>query len=322
MSKIFYTDYYLPQKLIPVEDYFNKNTGFKLPKGFDSYKNLYEFLKDKIGIKNISVIENKENTCLDICTKLLDDFFTRTHVEPADISYFIDDGDPLFTSAKEMNVLYYLLKKFGMNNASILSIDEACSGHMSAIGLLSGTLNEKRKYAIFLAYSVTNYGNRFPFNAWVQGDGAGILVMNYQSKGWKIVDFTSQSFGIKSFAIFHSKEPPMDLPFFVRTGINLMKKFLSDNNISIKDVYTIIPQNIGFQSYTALYPKVAKFPTEKYFTENYASGGHMSTVDTIRNITDFFKKKSIPRNAYVLLYTATAQTRGESHHYVLLQNNV
>lgn len=332
MPSIFYADYFIPNTMITVEDYFNNCTEFKLPKEdktypadfkppdeYKSYDNLYNYLKDVCGYDKIS-IGNRQSS-LQIFYNLMLNFLRNTNINPEEVSYIIDTEYWDFVTDSKVSIPLYLQKQFGFKNASVFSVSETCGAIGMAIELAAQALFHKGKYVIILSSNLSRkWEDRFTGTGLI-GDGASILVISKEITDYEIIDFNSYSDGHGSYHSQKNKGENFQQisPIY---GVNFIQNFLIRTGVDINDINMIIPQSTHRVLFSDIYAKGLGIDAGKIFLKNIPAGGHMGNVDIPRNFKDFTLTCSCPNGAYILLYVVSLNDVKDFTHYaILLRHN-
>lgn len=319
MAGIFYSDYHVPDKFVGVAEVLNNCTNLTLPKGYNSIDKLYSYYTDVLGYNRIAIED--EGSIVEVFFSLIENFFEKTKVDPRDISLIINSNHQRFTRSDNVNVSYLIQKEYGLRNASVLSIEQACGGTLAAIGPASSLLAKKGKYAIILSYFHIIQYERRPTDIFIYGDGAGLMVISQESTDYDIVDFASVADGSKSYEIYHRSVSESNILEVAQHGADFIRTITSKNNIEIKDLFVIIAQNVGRLIYGELYQRLLGLPASKFFLQNIPNGGYQGPVDTPHNFTDFINEYSPSKGAYILLYGVASDNTGTSYQAVLLKCN-
>jgi 3-oxoacyl-[acyl-carrier-protein] synthase III len=117
--------------------------------------------------------------------------------------------------------------------------------------------------------------------------------------GLAIMDFAGATDGnITMVKDFRTGDIPAVM---VNVGADLIKSLLKKNQLTLKDIALIIPQNISVSGWN-FYCQVLEFPKERVFLDNFDDGGHTGDVDIIRNIAEIRKKKLLKPRDFAVIY--------------------
>lgn len=314
MPGIIYSDYFIPNNYISVEEAVRNSPDFKLPAEFDSYETLFKRQRE-IGFDKVAIGTYETNVIT--FTNLMTDLINKTHVNPEEINYLIETDPVLFNvNHSNINITHYLKMKFGMNNAAVFALSQNCSAVSLAIGLTLETIRNKGGYAIILSNNISPCRNRaVPQWAGVQGDGASILLVGKEPYEYEIVDYKSSSYGYPSYRDYlRTQNDVPDNKYLIAMHnhcIKEIKKFLETNSVSINDVCMMIPQSTNRYTYLQIYASALGISEDKIFLDNIPRGGHMGNVDVARNLKDFTKLYSPHKDALVLMITAGYELSGD-----------
>lgn len=317
MAGICHIDYHLPSDYISAVDILSNLNGFVLP-GF--YKSMGDYSIDFCKQSRLDKIAIEDfRNCILIFTELLECFFEGTQIEPDKIGYIFYTNPKCF-NLNEVNIPQYLQKKFKMNNASIVTIDQGCTGTIWCMGASNYLLNgDLEKYSLILSASfMLDVESRF-MHPTLAGDALGILVLQNSTSDLNIIDSISISDGASSYDKFNNTNLGFSNLGIVKKGVETVEKLLLNNGLIIEDISMMIPQSINHLSYTTIYPNMLRLDPSKVFIQNIPNGGHLGDVDTIRNLKDYLNQFSVPQNANLLLYGQSLIGRDLNYNALLLQ---
>lgn len=310
-SYINYYDYYKPSYNISVNEILNEINDTQKNKNYISkYSNL-----DEISL------ELKLNQ-FEMYTKMMEKYFSSHN--PEDIKYLIFTGENYFINSG-MSVPYYLLGKYGLKNATIIAIDQFCTGTPQAMQIADCMIksNPKIKVMIVSLSRKNNIQDRYNWPT-IIGDGAGIMVLG--SEGFlKIIDYNSWSDGSVSlkrctnFMNTEMKIPPKRLNIIMLNNRKTVLDLLMNNNLNVNDIHMFIPLNVHHLIYR-MHAKALKVGINKFFLDNIPCGGHLGDVDSIRNLKDAIAKYHGNSNSKYVLFTLGDSGGNISYNAVLIES--
>lgn len=320
MSGIFYIDYYMPDNFMPVSDVIKKIPDYPYPEKYGSADDFCKEFRAQSNLDRIAIEEYKN--LVEIFTDLLAAFFQKTHIEPEKIEHIFYTDTFNMTTQDYVYIPYYLQKKFNMRKASVMFLNQLCSATAWGMGiaqnLLSNSCNEK--YVLILSSCFLHkFENRYAPST-IGGDAVGVLVLNTSSINIEIVDYIFLSDGTGSFNKYHKIDQQINKVLIVRNGVNAIKKLLQKNNLTLDDIFLIIPQSVNRYVYT-MYENMLNIQSDKMFTKNIPNGGHLGDVDTIRNLKDCIDLYSIPDKSYIIVYGFSEFGTDVNYNLVLLKYN-
>ncbi len=308
-TSIKYTNYYIPENYIPIEEYVNMLDDSSLANMANGMKknDLVKILKNTMNIRHV-YIEDRQNET-QIYAKMLERYFSSQSTGPGEIDFIIYTrghsvaaGNPWSMTDDEcINVPYYLQKEFKMNNAQVFSIEQDFSGTLAAARIAFSLVRHGavRKGLLLSGNFFENPANRLMWGVSLVNDGMGLMEISSADSGLEIIDFAGSADGaiskVKDFNEHSNQEK------VVKTGSNLIKGLLQKNNLEAKDIALIIPQNISKNVWN-FYCRLLDYPVQKVFLDNVGNSGHMGDVDIIRNITDIRERKLLAPGQFAVVY--------------------
>jgi len=304
MAGIMYSDYYLPEDTAPTKEFVDEKIASVFVK---QYKLEYIYL------------EKKKNP-VEIFQGLLNGFFDKSGIKPEEISHII------YTSSQNLmidrNCIPFLLQGlYKMNQATVVLFRQGCNTVLQAMEFANALVETgKASNVIILSLSYGTPREQRFLRTSVIGDGAGIMVVGKQGYRTKILDFISISDGRTCLNVYEKKEYKVDSLDIIRDGSDLILKLLKNNNVDIKDIRMVIPQNLNFLGFFA-YARILGIDLSKIYSKNISKGGHMIDVDTVRNYTDYEKETASTREngKFLLFGTGTLGELNTTHDALLLQ---
>lgn len=304
---IGYSNYYIPPQILSTDDYVEKlDDGFMKVVEMNR-KDLASILKNSIGIKHIYVDDRKNEA--KIFSGILERYFDSQGVSPESVDFIIytrgnsvAEGDPWsLTDDRCINVPYFLQNRFKMKNAQIFNVEQVCSGTSVALRIAHSFIQDgsAKKILILSANFFRDMGNRLMGGLGLVSDGAAMLEVSAAENGLAYVDYDGVTDGsITMVKDFRRGTIPADI---VKVGSELMDKVTRRNDIGLRDVAVLIPQNISSSGWN-FYCQQMDYPRERVFLETYSDGGHMADVDIIRNLTEVKRKNLLSTNDYAMIY--------------------
>ncbi|MCP5053376.1 MAG: hypothetical protein GY940_39795 [bacterium] len=319
---IGYTDYYLPTDYLSTDEYATKLSAPVLEAMGVSSSDLAAILKNSIGVQRI-YIEDRANEAK-IFIGLLEKYFASGATKPEEIDFIIytrgnsvSEGDPLsMTEDYCINVPYYLQQQFQMTGARIFNVEQQCSGTLVAAEIAHSFIKNgsARKILVLSGSFFQDMGHRLMGGLGLVSDAAGIMEISTGGTGYGILDSNGATDG--SLSMVKSFKQGTNPANMVKIGSELITSLVERNNLTLKDISLIIPQNISRSGWN-FYCQLLGFPKENVFLDTFSDGGHLADVDYIRNLTDIRRKNRLPVNSYAVMYgTGT----GTSWNAMLLQS--
>lgn len=304
---IGYTNYYTPGTTLSVDDYV-KMLGDSFLQSIEMKRDdLVGVLKNAVGLERIYIEDRKNET--DIYGAMLERYFAKGNTTPGQVDVIIYTrgnsvarGNPWsMTDDYCLNVPYYLQDEFKMHRAQVFNVEQVCSGTLVGTKIALSMIGDGSAQNILLLS-----GNFFqePENRLMGGlglvsDGLAMMEISAGDSGLALIDFAGTTNGsITMVKDFRRGTIPAAI---VQVGSDLIKSLLKKNNLTLKDIAMIIPQNISKSGWN-FYCQLLEYPREKVFLDNFDNGGHMGDVDIIRNITEVRKRKLLSPPDYSIVY--------------------
>ncbi|HEX9060686.1 MAG TPA: 3-oxoacyl-[acyl-carrier-protein] synthase III C-terminal domain-containing protein [Clostridia bacterium] len=243
---------------------------------------------------------------------------------PLDIKFLIFTGRDYFTN-NAMSVPYYLIGKYGLKNASLIALNQGCSGTPQGMNIARHIIKSDPEAKVMLV-SLSKMGSIEERYVWptINGDGAGMMVM--ESEGFlKIVDITSCSDGMVSFERCNKNRTDHEEDVLKRENLNMFNvkkvilELLEHNNLSTDDINIFIPQNLN-HLLCRMYAKGINVKPDKVFLENIPYGGHLGDVDSTRNLKDAVSRYNEKTGTRFLLFTLGEVGQNYTYNSVLLES--
>lgn len=303
---ITYSDYCVPKKGYSVEE-FASQLDIQSVNANLSHEEVGAILRYSMGIEKVYVEDRSMEA--DLFSELLKKYFSISKTSPEEIDFVIytrgdsvSVGDPWsLTDERCVNVPYFLQTQFKMVNAQIFNVEQECAGTFIAMRIASSFIESgaAKKILVLSRNFFENAEKRLMGGMIVVSDGVGIMEISLGTEGLALVDFAGRTEGaITMVKQLSSLELSAKV---VETGCEMINEMLTRNDLTIRDILVMIPQNISKNSWTFYCEKLA-YPKERVFLENIKNGGHMGDVDIIRNITSVLSKKLLPSQSYALVY--------------------
>ena len=313
---IGYSNYCVAEKSLSIEEFvakFEDSFIHQWSKTFIKVEVDREDLVDIIkstGTQCVRVEERKNEPQL-FC-KLFEQYFEATKVKPEEIDCIIyAKGDPVIG---DINVPYFLQQEFQIPRAQIFCVEQECASTLLALKLGQALINEgSAQKVIILARNIFESYEKRLMGLFLVSDGLGLLELNAGEVGLSPLDFLSTSSGnIAKVYDFTLKAAEV-----VEIGVKLIQSLLTKNNLTMKDIALIIPQNTNSSGWN-IYAKHLDIAKEQIFMENFGGFGHLGDVDMIRNITDIKKKQLLSKNSYAFAYALGTGTSWDAFLFKVL----
>ncbi|RAM51475.1 MAG: hypothetical protein C6Y22_11440 [Hapalosiphonaceae cyanobacterium JJU2] len=305
---ISYSDYYISEQSVPIEELISNLSESKIPHGFNR-KQFTEMLIQTLGVEFVYIDERK-NELLRFY-QLLEKYFLQSSSQPEEIDVLIyAAGDSIASGhswaddeSECINIPYFVKDEFKLENALLFNVAVECASTLMAMRIALSMLRDKsaRKILILARNFYTN-DRRLSImeKGTLVSDGVGIIELSADKTNCSIIDFVSiEDSRINKFSDFVRKPQ-----LVIEQGANVIKTLVERNSIALDDISMIIPQNTTRFAWQR-YCNILKIPTSKVFLDNISDYGHVGDVDTIRNLTDVWRKGKVFLNVgdFVILYT-------------------
>jgi 3-oxoacyl-[acyl-carrier-protein] synthase III len=313
MTKVIYSDYYLPDNFIHVSE-FLKISKFK--QAHDDY--FAECFISQSKLENIAI--EKEKNEIEIFSVLMEKCFSNGPVAPEDITHIIYTN-PENWEIDGVYIPYYLQRKFDLFNASIVGMIQECVTTLQAIQTANSIIASGNGNKILILPLCYGWKDEDRYTgATVVGDGAGLLVVGPEGESGTVKTGLSVSDGTYSYNKYRKIPSRISGLEIAKGGANFIVRFLKINNLTLDDIKLIIPQNINYSEYH-MYTQLLGVDVSKFFLENISTGGHLAEVDSIRNYSDVMGKNMLREGDLVLLYGSGTIGKGMDSVYntVLVQ---
>ena len=301
MSKIIYSNCYVPKKKISAQEILNSCDNIN-----EDEKKVF---LEQSGLNKIAIADKE---LIDVFDKLVEECLNRTQCDRKKIRYILYTNPNNIHFNKNVSIPYYIQKKYGLDNCSILTVDQKCSTSLECLYLSKLICEKKDEYVMILSPCFMDYPtiqDRF-IRFTICGDAAGILLIGNESKdsGIEIVDISSASDGGYSFEQYGSNDKSstnyssVDARIVtIQNGVNVIRKLLKNNNMSIDDVKLFVPQSINQYAYS-MYANFLHMDKKKVYLKNVPDGGHLGDVDTVRSIHDILKNEKLDPDDKIVFY--------------------
>lgn len=319
---ISYTNYYIPGNYISTEEYVGQLEDSLLVSMAMNRKELTAVLKNSIGLQRI-YIEDRKNE-VDIYGLMLERYFSKENIKPGEIDFIIytrgnsvAEGNPWSMIDENcINVPYSIQNEFKINKAQVFNVEQVCSGTLVGARIALSMIRDGSARRVLLLSSnfFQEPENRLMGGLGLVSDGMAMMEISASDSGLALIDFVGTTDGsITMVRDFKRGTIPAAI---VNVGSELIKSLVEKNNLTLKDIAMIIPQNISKSGWN-FYCQVLEFPGERVFLDNFDDGGHMGDVDIIRNITEVRKRKLLSPQDYAIVYGIGT---GTSWNALLVQN--
>lgn len=301
MANIVYADCYLPSNYESIDEVLAQATSFSPPDQFQSLEDYCRSFRLETNLEKIFIEQEPDEMAI-LCD-LVDDFFSKTNYKPTNVDFLIyQDIHNTWSINSPISTPHYIQHKFGMFNASVFTINQACASSILSLGLAKND-NEKNGLTLILTTNfIPTYDERvFPYT--IVGDGAGIAAVARSESGLNILDFSSVSNGLFSYNTLHNLPIPSDRSEIVKGGVRLIEDILARNNLSVNDLEMFVPQNLNHHVYAKIYADLLGIAANKIHLSNIPHGGHIGNVDIIRNLQEFLAvAPPLDNDRFILAY--------------------
>jgi 3-oxoacyl-[acyl-carrier-protein] synthase-3 len=326
MAKILYSDYYIPNKLVPAEEILYKSEQFKKAIYNDNLENSIKKYVKATGLQHIAVGDKKD--IIDVLSKLMDKMFQSKDFSKEKIKNIFYTSYEEYNYGGNVSVPHYLQEKFKLTEATVVVINQDCSSTIQAIRMASALNSIEGELSLIISPYFLDENEERYIDFTILGDGAGIIVVgdDIKNKGFNIMKTSSISNGRMSVAAFNfEKNKEADDPYYNYLKNKLgtfeairrvFSKLIGENEEILKNANKIIIQNIA-ENFFDTYYKMYKMEKESFY-RNYI-GGHVGDVDIIRNFKDFTENNSFKIGDEIVLLAIGSDFMGVNCGATLLK---
>lgn len=289
MSKIIYSDYYMPSNTVSVKDILlNSESFLSENSSIDINEAANKYIKDT---KLSEITVEKDGNIIDIFSTMISKMFEKINIEPDKIKNIFYTSYKHYDYNNYVSIPYYLQEKYKLYNAAILVLNQHCASTLQAMRI-AASLNksEKGAYSLIISPCFLEGNEDRYMGVTVIGDGASIMLIgdDEYSEGFEIIDTFSISDGYASWycydKLFNKSEKNKynDMKIRLITFESLRKvigKSVEKYGAWFNDSKFIIGQSISEKIVKGYLKNV-----EKVYQNYY--GGHIEDVDTTRNLKD------------------------------------
>lgn len=270
---IQYSDYFVPDGSVSVEDLFKELTAEELAPFFKDKEEAIQFFKKEVGYKDIFLTNEKETELTMVCS-LIDKVFLNRICRPNDIdALLLLQENPTYSLGKEIQYQY------GLRGPLILNLSgNECANFEYALYVADIILaTDPDINNILIAGSVKHptYSHRVTNKFSLNGDASGIMLVSRAEKKWKY-----NSSLITNFSVNPSK--PLDITKSVIHFEQLLQRLPPD---ILEQPYTLILQNANVSVLEYILEK-CRFNIKNVF-QTPRQYNHLYTLDLLVNATDF-----------------------------------
>ncbi|MFT8351837.1 hypothetical protein [Clostridium saccharoperbutylacetonicum] len=288
MSKIIYSDYYMPSNTVSAKDILlNSETFLSENSSSDINEAVNKYIRDT-ELSEIAVKE--DGNIIDIFSVMLTKMFERIDIDTDKIKNIFYTSYKHYDYNDCVSVPYYLQEKYKLSNAAIMILNQQCASTLQAMRI-ANSLNrsEKGAYSLIISPCFLEKNEDRYMGFTVIGDGASIMLIgdDERSEGFKIIETFSISDGYASWYCYEKfnkseKNKYDDMKIRLITFESIVKaisKSVKKYEGWFNDSKFIICQSINRK----LVKEHLKNSGKVY--QNY-HGGHMEDVDITRNLKD------------------------------------
>lgn len=289
MSKILYSDYYLPSNTVSAKDILLDSKNFLAEY---SSSNIMEAANKYVKEYELSEITvEKDGDIIEIFSAMLSKMLKKIEIVPEEIKNIFYTSFTHYDYNNYVSVPYYLQEKYKLTNASVMILNQHCASTLQAMRI-ADSLSKSEKGACSLIISPCFYErseDRYAGGISLFGDGASIMLIGDDDcdEGFKIIDSFSVSDGHASLYCYdkinnfeNNKYDNFKIRLIAFDSISkVVGKAVKKYETWFHNSKFIIGQSVGGKH------------IEKYFknAENIYQnfyGGHMKDVDTTRNLRE------------------------------------
>lgn len=286
MAGIIWTDYFIPQNTISVEEEINRSDI-----AYEEKMKKIEYY-NSCSIKTISSWGDTD--CVSVMEKMIEKMLRDTGIDPGKVRYIIA-ANPRKMTFNNVNIPFYIKEKFSMNNSEVLYINEVCASTIVSFGLSEKLVCDTDEYVVILSLHAMDHNERFR-NFTVAGDGCAAALIGNHDERFRFVAYNANTYGMSSYNTYpYNKEPETGLKI-AKYAVGFIKDIYKNNSVELEDVNCIIAQNTNLMQLD-IFKKLLRVKDGYIFTENISKSGHCGDVDTIRNIKDIYH---MPKGLYLI----------------------
>ncbi|MBU3178013.1 hypothetical protein KPL47_16920 [Clostridium estertheticum] len=309
MSKIIYSDYYIPSNTVLVKDILLNSKDFLASNSLTDINEAADKFITNTGIKEVTV--EKDGDIIDIFSTMLNKMFVEMDIEPKKIKNIFYTSDKHYDYNDCVSVPYYLQEKYKLSNATVMTLNQLCSSTLQAIRI-ADSLNksEKGAYSLIISPCFLDKGiDRYAGGVTIIGDGASIMLIGDDdcNEGFKIIDTISISDGRVSYYCYDNfnkseKDKYDNLKIRLITLESIAKasrKMVNEYEEWFKDSKFIIGQNVSSKYLKDYLMNYLNNVGKTY--QNY-HGGHIEDVDITRNLRDVMDSVKFEKGDKIVLF--------------------
>ncbi len=319
MSKLVYSDYYLPSTTVHVKEVLENMKNLNIPDFFPDKEAYIDKFISNSGLENITI--EKDANLIDIFTQQLTTLFKKTNIKPEQIKHLIFTSPKHYKVSKDVSVPCYLIERFNLTQASFMVVYQQCASTLRAIEIAKGfNNNDKECYSLILSTSFyRDLDERFAYIT-VCGDGAGVLLVGKDNTSgvFELLNSTTISSGASSVAnherFIGSRKKDEKLKTDIKANADYriaIKGITEKNNINFNDIKIFLIQSTSLY-YANTLADILEIPKEKIYPKNISNGGHWGDADFIRNYTDVIDKIKFKQGDYMISLFGGADDTGTS----------
>ncbi len=289
MSKIIYSDYYLPSNTVSAKDilinskkFLAENSSSDIMEAANKYVKEYE-------LSEITV--EKDGDIIEIFSAMLSKMFKKINIVPEQILNIFYTSYKHYDYNDYVSVPYCLQEKYELFNASVMILNQHCASTLQAMRI-ADSLNKSEKGAYSLIISPCFFEkseDRYGGGITIYGDGAAIMLIGDDDcdEGFKIIDSFTVSDGHASLYCYdklnnseNNKYDNLKVRLIIFDSIaKVVSRAVKKYETWFNDSKFIIGQSIG--------GKLIKehFKNAENMYQNFY-GGHMEDVDITRNLRE------------------------------------
>jgi len=294
---IRYLDYYVPDNVLPLNELMDEISDERIPMDFHSKKEYSAFCTKELRLKDIRVEPKlKDFEMLEILLNRLFDM----EMKPKDIDAIIF-AQERFNYMQE-NIAQYLQYEYKMNNAFIMNVSGShCSNIELAMLMGKSILADNQNFHNVLIISVQKileHSKRIIGKTALLGDGAGLLVLSRDKSNIQVKDISI----INNGYFYDPTRNENNFLLQYKWAHKSLDSIFKRNNIKPDEIKKVIVQNINPYADES-YLKKYDIHQERIFEENIGKYGHLTCIDFIINMKDFYEKKELAEGSLVISYS-------------------
>lgn len=284
-SGIVHLDYYLPSTSLPLAEVVARGNQAQHRWTPDELAQRIAYIREMSCCR--SVLVEEDNSPLSVLDGLLERFLESSGIDPAKVVAVFHTDIHNFRQG-DVNIPYFLQHKYGMRNATIISVNQQCAGALFGV-IMGGKLLSQvaEEYVVILSSCFIGPVEHRFLGDCVAGDGAGIIVLGSRGGFCRVLSGPMRALGDASYNRFFGRPVTVSSVNMLKGISQMISGMLAEHGASDETVSQYILQNTNSYLFTTLLSRMLRCDEAKMFSANYVDGGHLGDVDIIRNLKDY-----------------------------------